>query len=262
MEPGFDDIARILAFAGKTVLTLVALLLLRVLWREGGPRPLLLAWTVLLFEPVALLPPNAFIEGLALGARLRPEQAEAFVALRNQSYPPLYLFLSCIGALVPAALLAVLARTRGARMAGLALGVLALLLGVGLALGGAPADWQIFVNLNRLLSGLRGGAYLAFWIALMLARLHPVDPFLPAFVGVMTSFSLLLPLQETVFTLFELGAGQTYWAVNQSLQVVHFTILIVICVRLAGRLRQGSPPDLLTVGEDRRTPWRVASLTI
>lgn len=262
MEPGFDDIARILAFVWKTGLTLVAILLLRVLWREGGPRPLLLAWSVLLFEAVVVLPPNAYIEALALGARLRPEQAESLLSLRNQSYPPLYLFLSCIGALVPAAVLVMLARTRGARLAGIALATTALLLGVGLALGGAPADWQIFVNLNRLLSGLRGVSYLTFWIALILARLHPVDPFLPVFVGVMTSFSLLLPLQETVFTFFELGAGQTYWAVNQSLQVVHFTILIVVCLGLAGRLRRGSPPDLLTVGEERRTPWKVASLTV
>lgn len=262
MEPGFDDIARILAFIWKTGLTLVALHLLRVLWREGGPRPLLLAWSVLLIEAVVVLPPNAYLEALALGARLRPDQAEGLMALRDRSYPPLYLVLSCLGALVPAVVLAVLARTRAARVAGTVLGVTALLLGIGLALGGAPADWQFFVNLNRLLSGLRGVAYLAFWIALILARLHPVDPFIPVFVGVMTSFSLLLPLQETVFTFFELGAGQMYWAVNQSLQVVHFTILIAVCLVLAGRLRRGSPPDLLTVGEERRTPWRVASLTV
>jgi hypothetical protein len=262
MEPGFVDIARILAFAGKTGLTVVALLLLRVLWREGGPRPLLLAWTALLFEAVALLPPNAYLEALALAARLQPEQAAGFMALRDQSYPPLYLFLSCLGALVPATALAVLARTRAARVAGVGLGAGALLLGVGLAVGGAPADWQFLVNLNRLLSGLRGVAYLAFWIALVLGRLHPVDPFLLVFMAVMTSFSLLLPLQETVFTFFELGAGQVYWGVNQSLQVVHFTILVLVCLILAGKLRRGSPPDLLTVGDQRRTPWKVASLSV
>jgi hypothetical protein len=260
MELGFDDIARIWAFGAKALGAGAGLVLLAVLRREGGPRPLLLAWLIVVAETLILFGPTVYLEALSVGQDLRPDLAPQLQALRTRSYTVFYLVLSCLGALVPAAVLVALARTRGGRGLGLVLCALALLLGLGLALGGVPADWQSFVNLNRLLSGLRGVSYLILWVALFLGRLHPVDPFLPVFLGVMTSFSLLLPLQETVFALFELGAGQEFWAVNQALQAVHYTVLTVVCWTLARRVARGVPPDLLVVGEDRRTPWRVASL--
>jgi len=260
MEWGFYDIARIWAFGAKALAAGAGLVLLAVLRREGGPRPLLLAWLILVAETLILFLPTLYLEALSLGRTLRPDLAPQLLTLRTQSYTLFYLVLSCLGALVPAGALVALARTRGGRIVGTILASLALLLGIGLAVGGVPADWQNFVNLNRLLSGLRGVSYLILWVALFLGRLHPVDPFLPLHLGVMTSFSLLLPLQETVFAFFALGAGQEYWAVNQALQAVHYTVLAVVCWTLAQRLSRGVPPDLLVVGEDRRTPWRVASL--
>jgi len=260
MELGFDDIARIWAFGGKALGAGAGLVLLRVLRKEGGPRPLLLAWLILVTEILVLFVPTLYLESLSVGRALHPELAPRLLALRTQSYTVFYLFLSCLGALVPSAVLVALSRTRGGRILGAILCSLALLLGIGLSAGGGMGDWQDFVNLNRLLSGLRGVAYLVLWVALFLGRLHPVDPFLPVFLGVMTSFSLLLPLQETVFALFALGGGQEFWAVNQVLQAVHYTVLAVVCWTLARRVAGGAPPDLLVVGEDRRTPWRVASL--
>lgn len=255
------DIARLAAFVGKVFLAGAMALLLRELRRTGGPRSLLAAWNVVAVEVVLVLMAALYLEGLHVAVLLDSAWSASLDDLRSRSYSPLYLLFSTLGALVPCAVLAVLARTRGTRWVGISLCALTLLLGGGMAVAGAPADWQAFVNLNRLLTFLRIGAYLTFWVFLAVGRIHPVDPYLPAFMAVMTSFSLLLPLQETVFGVFALGEGQVFWTVNQLLQAVHHTVLALICLLLARRLGSGDPPDLLVVGDDRRTPWRVASLS-
>ena len=113
MEMGFDDIARIWAFGAKALVAGAGLVLLGVLRREGGPRPLLLAWLILVAETLILLGPTVYLEALSLGRSLRPDLAPQLQALRTQSYTVFYLVLSCLGALVPAAVLVALARTGG-----------------------------------------------------------------------------------------------------------------------------------------------------
>lgn len=259
MELGYSEVARAMAFVAKIVLLAAAIRLLFALRRRGGPGPLRRAWGAHLFESgvVALL--SFYLEGLQVAMLLRPAASASIQAFRDLLYLPMYLFSSTVGAVVGAVTLAVLARTDPVRRAGVLLVLTILLLSGGLALGGAAADWQALFAGTRVLTVLRVVAYLGAWVALFTGRLHPVDPYLVAFLAVATGFSLLLPLQETLFGLFAMREGRAFWAVNQLLQTILCLGGALAMGTLAGRLRRGDPPDLLVPGEEGRRPWILAT---
>lgn len=261
MEIGVPELARSLALLLKMVLAGVALGLSFRLRRAGGPRALTWAWYVLTASACLIAIQTLYLEGLQLGMMLAPDRGEVLQGIRDAWYRPLYLAFGTLGAVVPSTVLAVLARTAGVRRAGIALLVAALLTGAAMALAAAPADWRLFFTLTRVLAFLRLSAWLGVWAALLLGRLQPVDPFLMGYLAVLTAFALLLPLQETLFALFEVEQGRVYWAVNQFLQALQAAGCATMAGLLARRIRRGEFPDLVAPGEERRTPWSVAGLT-
>lgn len=260
MEVGYSEVARALAFVAKIVLLAAALRLLISLRRHGGPGPLRRAWGAHLFESGVIAILSFYLEGLQVAMLLRPAASPSIQALRDLLYLPMYLFSSTVGALVGGVTLAVLARTDPVRRTAVVLVLAILLLASVLAWGGAATDWQALFTGTRFLTLLRVVAYLGVWVALFTGRLHPVDPYLVAFLAVATGFSLLLPLQETIFGLFAMREGRVFWAVNQFLQTILCLGGALAMGTLAARLQRGDPPDLLVPGEQGRHPWALATL--
>lgn len=260
MEVGLAEVARIFALLAKALLLVAALALLRALRVQGGPTPLLRSWRAHIFESGVISGLSFILEGLQLGILLLPSSAGVIQAARDLVYLPMYLFSSTVGALVGAFTLAVLARTDPVRRLGLFLGLVIGVVAVVLVVGGGASDWSTLFQGARVLTVLRVVAYLGVWVALLTGRLHPVDPYLVGFLVVATGFSLLLPLQETLFGLFAMREGRTFWTVNQLLQTLLGGGGALAMGGLARRLGRGTPPDLVVPGEDRRRPWSLASL--
>jgi hypothetical protein len=260
MEVGYSEVARAMAFVAKIVLLAAAIRLLLSLRARGGPGPLRRAWGAHLFESGVIVLLSFYLEGLQAAMLLRPAASASIQAFRDLLYLPMYLFSSTVGAAVGGVTLAVLARTDRVRRAGVVLVLAILVVAVMLAVGGAATDWQALFTGTRVLTVLRVVAYLGVWVALFTGRLHPVDPYVVAYLAVATGFSLLLPLQETIFGLFAMREGRAFWAVNQLLQTILCLGGALAMGTLAGRLRRGDPPDLLVPGEQRRHPWTLATL--
>lgn len=254
LELGIGELARGAAFLSKGVLLGASLSLLRALRRDGPAPPLRAAWQVHVGEAWVVFLLSAVLEALQVAIGLFPARAGALQGVRDGLFLPMYLFASTVGALAGALTLALLGRTLAVRRGGVILSGGVALLGLALALGGATAEWSALFGGTRILTVLRVLAYLGVWVALLTGRLHPVDPFLVAYLAVATCFSLLLPLQETVFGLFAWREGLAFWTVNQLLQTLLCLGGALAMGRLAARLRGGTPPDLLLPGETQR-PW-------
>lgn len=242
----WDLVPRVASLLGKIALAAV-LALLVVRRRAGLPTHLRHAWLIFAAFYVPLALQTLLLEGLELAKVVAPDSAELLQRTRDAIYDRSYLSFAALNAVLPAAVLFVVAAVSPLRGAGVLLGAAAAAVAVGAAVRGMVEVWGSLLLATRMLGVLAIVGYLSVWAGFLVGRVEALDRYFLGFFGVRTLFTLLLPVQEALFALLGRSHEDAIWSAHLSLQALLYWVQAGIVLRLERALARGRTPELVVL---------------
>lgn len=200
------------------------------------------AWGTLLIRQGVLVLATGMVELVWLVSRVGEGVLYPY---RFQLYHVAYLLPAIANGALPMVLVLQLRRGRLDRVLSVsALGGIAVVTAIGFSRG-MVKEWEVLLGTTQLLTLIGLAGFLYFCVLAVLGRLEGADRHLVLYIGFLTLFYLLLPIQEEVFQQLGITGARAVWTANLVAQVLVNAAQAVVVLAFLRSLRRGTPVRVL-----------------